>query len=505
MDRKVAAAVMLAAMCLSLSGCPEPFPGPPTSRAEHSRMQRANPQAYPAYTIVLHNIRRVFDRDLPTQERMESLRLAMDLGEGEPELRARLVAVLSAPDAPMEMRREVLDFLLAKDYADLAEHVVPMLSRLRPGDKLLDSILDWLVKHPQPDVLAEVVKLWAKEESIIGPREKRFRSLVEQMTGRPWDQALLEALNTPSFSARGSTLEILAARTTAAALQQNILGMQPQTEAVTVLRAYLNDFSYLPADAQELVASVWVYKARHHLLGDAAKLASTWRQSAGYHFNIRDFHLLSQLGLDPVQTDYRRTDLLLKVGKDIKGRPHVQRRRGSQTHDDELWANIKDLQVPDAWNLYLLNSMLMQARVQQALRIMAERDLQDRAAAWGGLVFLRGSRPQAMLYPADKAARADDLTYVPTDRAQIECRDALCMFRAHFEKVLNTDRAGPTDEELADAKRCNYYGLVLARLNQRTFCAHYYNPRGIVVSLGVFPFGQDRAAERFTPTNGRAG
>ena len=505
MDRNVAAAVIQAAVCLSLTGCPEPFPGPPTSRAEYGRMQRSKPQAYPAYTIVLHNLRRVFDRDLPTQERMESLRLAMDLGEGDPDLRARLVAVLSAPDAPMEMRREVLDFLLAKDYADLAEHVVPMLSRLRPGDRLLDSILDWLVKHPQPNVLAEVVKLWAKEESIIGPREKRFRSLVEQMTGRNWDQALLDALNTPDFFARGSALEILAARTTAAALQRNILGMQPQTEAVTVLRVYLSDFDYLPANAQELVASVWTYKARHHLLRDAAKLASTWRQSAGYPFNIRDFHLLSQLALDSVQTDYRRTDLLLKVGKDIKARPHVQRRRGRENYDDELWANIKDLQVPDAWNLYLLNSMLMQARVQQALRIMADRDFQDRAAAWGGLVFLRGSRPQAVLYPAEQAARADDLAYVPTERARIDCRDALCMFRAHFEKVLNVDRAGPTEEELADARQYNYYGLVLARLNQRTFCAHYYSPRGIVVSLGVFPFGQEGAAGRFVPTAGPTG
>ena len=84
--------------------------------------------------------------------------------------------------------------------------------------------------------------------------------------------------------------------------------------------------------------------------------------------------------------------------------------------------------------------------------------------------------------------RADDLIYVPANLEARYAFDALCRFHCHFEKVGNVKRAGPTAEELRQAKEDNVYALVLTSISKDVFCAHYYSPNGVVVSMGMLPF-----------------
>ncbi len=63
----------------------------------------------------------------------------------------------------------------------------------------------------------------------------------------------------------------------------------------------------------------------------------------------------------------------------------------------------------------------------------------------------------------------------------------MCRFITHFDKIQNAERAGPTAEELRNAAEGNYYGLVMTRTGKNSFCAHYYSPKGKVISLGEFP------------------
>ena len=64
----------------------------------------------------------------------------------------------------------------------------------------------------------------------------------------------------------------------------------------------------------------------------------------------------------------------------------------------------------------------------------------------------------------------------------------MCRFLAHFQKANNASRAGPTARELRDASAANHYGLVITSVNDKAFCAHYFNPQGVVVSLGRMPY-----------------
>ena len=113
---------------------------------------------------------------------------------------------------------------------------------------------------------------------------------------------------------------------------------------------------------------------------------------------------------------------------------------------------------------------------------------QTNAAGGGGLVFYENGQAEAKLYAPDRSAGENDMAYVPTKRLIGDGRDSICRFVAHFEKVSNISLAGPTRNELLEARSQDYYALVLTSTSERRFSAHYYNPRGQVVSLGLLPF-----------------
>jgi hypothetical protein len=171
----------------------------------------------------------------------------------------------------------------------------------------------------------------------------------------------------------------------------------------------------------------------------------------------------------------------------VPGGHHAGQAEGDADYKDDFWLQVDKLSMADLWNIYLLNEMLSRARVQVSLRQMADGDMADRDSAWGGLVYYQNGQAYAILYPPDPRAKDGDLVYHPTQRFITDSRDSLCHFSGHFEKVNNKDRVGPTAKELEDARERNYYGLILTRTDKDGIAAHYYNPSGIVVSLGQYP------------------
>jgi hypothetical protein len=226
------------------------------------------------------------------------------------------------------------------------------------------------------------------------------------------------------------------------------------------------------------------------MLPDASRLSLDWTKSYGYNFDIRDFHLLSRLARDPLRNNLKRTQIVLEIGQAFKTRKHVKHTpavTGGADYKESFWLQVDKLTMADLWNLYLINEMLSRPLVQSSLRLMADGDLADAKSAWGGLVFYLNGQAEANLYPPDPDAGIDDRVYQPTKRLILDGRDSLCRFIGHFEQENNASRAGPTTEELADANVYDYYGLILTRVDRNTFCAHYYTPNGLVVSLGKFP------------------
>jgi len=470
-----------------VGGCANQIPSPPKSPAEVD----LRGQSYPRRTIVLYNLQRALDSRLAPSKRVDSVKVIARLGAQEPELPKDLAVVLTEPDLPLQVQHAVLEFLLNEDYPDLAGHIAAALADTKPNHGLREAILVWLEQHGEPGALAEVVKVWAQEPNSTGPNEPRFRQIVERATGKQWDKSLLEAINTPSFFARGSAIEILTRRIPETLLRLRISRIRAETDTMAAVQMFIDRFGFLPTDRAELLATVSMYKTRRETLEDARRLGEAWAGDYGYQFNIRDFHLLDGLARDPLRPGFSPGQLVMELEQAFVKRRHVHYAAGSSAGLSDMFTrHVDNLTMSDLWNLYLLNEMLCRSRVHLALRIMADRDRADRRSAWGGLVFYENGQAEAKLYRLANDAGGNDLRYVPSRRAIIDGRDALCRFNAHFEKIANAERAGPSLEELHEARRGNYYGLVLTSLSKETFCAHYYNPRGIVISLGVFLFAR---------------
>jgi hypothetical protein len=490
--------LMLACVTLAttwLVGCGGiPAAPPPTSTVEYEKMRLNKRTQYPKRTVMLYNLQRVLDPDVSAEQRQSSLQLVEQLGEQDLAVRTELAKVLAAEGTPPELRKAVLKLLLKRDHPDLAMHVVRVLSELKPDDPMRRTVLEWLSRHPTPGVLAEVVALWARDGAVDKGYQKRYERVVERVSGQPWDVALLNGLNRDGFTARGSAVTVLSRRLGRKELARRVRELSPRTPAVLAMQEFLDEFDYLPASADELLTIVSLYRTESKAISDAARQYEIWRREHGYVFEARDFHLLASLATDPLRPNLRRSHLILSIGRKLKKLKHVRAIAPGRGRVDQgnFWMLSHKLSMADLWNVYLLTEMLGRKRVQIALGIVADRDLKDTRTAHGGLVVYENGQAEAELYTASRKAPANDLTYVPSRAAVLAGRNAMCQFHCHFERINNALRAGPGPEELRDAKTNGYYGLIFTSLSDKAFCAHYYNPAGQVVSLGVYPFAGGR-------------
>jgi hypothetical protein len=487
----VLAAAVLVAGCGGIPAAP-----PPASTVEYEKMRLRQRTAYPQRTVMLYNLQRVLDPAVSGEQRQSSLQLVEQLGEQDLAVRSELAKVLAAENTPPELRKAVLKMLLKRDHPDLATHVVRVLAELKPDDPMRVTVLDWLSRHPTPGVLAEVVALWARDRQGSNGYDKRYERVVERISGQSWDRALLNGLNRDGFTARGSAVTVLARRLGRKELARRVRTLPPRTMPVLAMQQFLEKFDYLPESADELLTIVSLYRTETKAIPDAARQYRVWRREHGYVFEARDFHLLAALATDPLRPNLRRSHLILSIGRQLKKRKHVRALAPGRGRTDQgnFWMLSHKLSMADLWNVYLLVEMLSRKRVQIALGIVADRDLKDTRTAHGGLVVYENGQAEAELYSPSRDAPANDLTYVPSKAAVLAGRDAMCRFHCHFERINNALRAGPGPEELRDAKASGYYGLIFTSVSAKAFCAHYYNPEGQVVSLGVYPFAGGRSA-----------
>ncbi len=482
-----------------LGGCDSVQVGPaPITVPEYEKMARPDRNRWPDNRIMQINLTRISNSELFPKERLDSLALVRKIASDDGSFltdadMADMATLLRDPKCPSELNKNMLLFLLELKYPDLAAHATAVMQNPKSDPELRKAVVDYWGEGSEGELqmLTSIVQSWAKVTSPSEEDENSFRKAVKKISGKEWDVTLLDELNSKTFQAKGDALRILSDRLGPETLRKRILSMHAETEAMEAIQGFFERFDYLPTSREELITAVMIYGYRRDMLSEAARLALNWSRNYKYQFNIRDFHLLSRLSRDPLRSNLKRTQIVLEIGQTLKTRKHVRRAPamtvGRGNYKDNFWLQVDKLTMSDLWNLFLINEMLSRPRVQVSLRLMADGDMDEISSAWGGLVFYQNGQAEASIYPFDSDAESNDMTYQATRRLITDERDSLCRFIGHFEKVQNDSRAGPSVEELADAKVYNYYGLILTRVGKNSFCAHYYNPDGVVISLGKFP------------------
>lgn len=479
-----------------ITGCGRLPSHPPQTLSQWARYSQSGSQDFTPRMIALHNARRVADENLSQVDRLESLRVLERLGKAAVDAHPVLITVLGESSAPATVRQEVLGFLAERDCEGLGKYIADALPSTREP-KLRQRFLQWLLKHPTRTSLAGIVKSWAADKSISEEQEVRYRRLVEYVAGKPWFIALFDALNSKEFYARGSAIEVLSARMRPEQLRSRISTIKPKTYAMRVLRYFADYFGYVPSTRRELLSAVRIYHGKHARLVLAERLVNQWQKQYDYHFNIRDFHLLSRLAADPLRKELTRGKLILEISHAIASRrqewsasgaalalPRSKRlfRRGRLVDFD---SQVESLTMADLWNLYLISKMIDRERIRRELQITAQQDRADVESQWGGLIKYQQGQAEALLYPP--AAKQGDDKYIPSKRMLSDSLDSLCYFVGHFDKVSeDVSQVGPGIAELAFSTRYNLYGVVFTSMKAGWINATYFNPDGIVVNLGSF-------------------
>ncbi|MFP4353510.1 MAG: hypothetical protein ACLFUJ_00185 [Phycisphaerae bacterium] len=496
--------ILLSAFAAALVvGCVgQPYPAPPRTVRQLQADQRRRAGGYPAHTVLLHNAQRVLDPALPTAGRVESVEVLKAMTVNQREILAQLASLLEDEKTPDPLRKAVLDLLISQDYPGLAGHIVNILPKLDPSGPMRKNLLDWLARHGEPSVLAEVVQAWARQEGPDSPAEQGYRNLVARLSKISWDEALLGAINDEGFLAKGSALEILADRIHPSQLAGRIRRLPSRTQAVAAMQAFDKMFDYLPHTAEQLLAVAQLHLSHRAAMDDARKLYLKWKQRDGYQFAIEDFHLLAHLATDPLRPDAPRDQVLLSLGQATRGRKHVSHlpdSRGKEV-ENNFWQDAEGLSTAEVWTLYLLNELLSNPVNQAQLYLTARDDWRDKQQVYGGLIryvhgraatrdVRRGSAGGAIAYryPNQPDAR-NNAIYVPDSQAQRDARDSLCWYFPNFQEMNNAHRAGPDKSLLETARQHGRRGLVVTSLNGQRFSAHYFTLDGKVISLGVLPF-----------------
>jgi len=487
------AAFVLVLVALAAAGC-APLPARPAQTVSELEWQhREGKQEFTAHMIVLHNVRRVLSADLPPGERIESLRVVEQLKAPQAETYPALAPVLAEPGTPQPVRHAVLGFLARKRYPGLADHVAKALPHARDR-AFRDAILEWLLANPSPNVLSDVVKLWAAEAKCSDADEARYRRIVEKVSGTTWDRALLGGLNSTGAFPRGSAIEILAARVPADALQRKLAALSARSHDIRAMQYFADQFGFIPTARRELFAVAKAFETRRRALIAVAERANRWQRESEYRFNIRDLHLIASLAADPQRRAMSRRLLEREVAAAIAARQRAGGAGGSAPimRGGRLVgfdAQKTSLTVADLWNLLLIDEMLSQQWTRVAIRKTAQDDRADTRTAWGGLIVYRNGRAEAEVHPATE--RRGDEQFIPPPAMRARAINALATFVGHFRRdALSDASVGPTDAELKSAKRQNICGLVLSTLVRGRLNATYYNPDGIVIDLGNYPLGE---------------
>jgi hypothetical protein len=142
-----------------------------------------------------------------------------------------------------------------------------------------------------------------------------------------------------------------------------------------------------------------------------------------------------------------------------------------------------------SWADALLGSIAADVFLDPALvRILfdqAEADRADTSTEHGGVIDGSPTGFAARLFPPRPAQRAGDRRFIASIEMIEQGVDSIFHYHLHCTSRDNADYAGPSDDDIAYAKRQGRSCLVFTFVGQDSLNADYYQPDGATIDLGT--------------------
>lgn len=452
------------------------------------------------------------DAKAHTGTQIKAIRRAWQaVAEGEAdgaEVREQLKKAAWARSRFYEVRLAALEALLA-DEPNLAD-TRNMMRLMLPTEtqwQVIEMAGDTAATRGWTDLTTALVRCWARPVDEPSDAERPERRALERLhPGRGVEDVVFgvfvgESALGPEHRGMADSRE--REQQDAWALLRRLDGSGERTKALlsrsdgseddetlAVLRAAARDLGVIPDSADEVA---WLSRLR------GAEHEPVWSECADAVARLteearRDLSPRHLMGLRwaaaarPELFNASREELLTRLDETLKPRKrHV--RPSAVTAGRRQPESLRTWRERMTWGDALLALIAAELVADQGLAAVlfaqADEDRADTSTEHGGVIDGGGGACSLRLFPPRPAQRYGDRRFVASPDMIEQGVDAIFHYHLHCTSYDNSDYSGPSDDDLAYAKRQGRACLVFTFINKRTLNADYYQGDGVTLDLGT--------------------
>ncbi|MFI4883234.1 MAG: hypothetical protein ACIAQU_11695 [Phycisphaerales bacterium JB064] len=458
--------------------------------------------------------------ELRTPQRVAAMRAAWeDPNADRSTIRGPLKDLVWSDQTPRELRLEATDLLMSDDsWSGLRDSQTFIRARV-PTEKDWDVIRRMgrqAVARGWQDLTAAFVRSYAVRDANI-PDELRVEKAILQALNPDQSLELIATrvflnpqqgmLGTPGTGsaidldarAREAAWDLLArldpsGEARKAVLQRPDLPTDEQgAQTLATIRRGLSELGVVPRNGEELRWLITLANDRgspwwNQTAAAVAQLSE--EQSQGLKLRNLEAVRWASIYREPWMRD-DRVQLEGRLRARIGDRETTPRRADSRelrSVPQELDEASRSLSWGDIMGMLAVDVALHDPEVMKRVFEQVEMDRADEATEYGGLLFVDGSgRFVAQMYPPRPQHRKGDDQFVASSDMVEQSVRALAMYHFHVMRERNSRFAGPSEEDLAQAKGQGRLGVVITSINEDELNVDVYTDAPASVDLGTLP------------------
>lgn len=458
--------------------------------------------------------------ELRAPQRIAAMRSAWeDPAADRTALRGPLKDLVWSDQTPRELRLEAADLLMSDDsWSGLRDSQSFIRARVptEKDYKVIERMGRQAVARGWQDLTAVFVRSYAVQDANI-PDDQRVEMAVLQALNPDQSLELIATrvflnpqqgvLGTPGTGsaidldarAREAAWDLLArldpsGEARKAVLQRPDLPTDEQgAQTLATIRRGLNELRVVPRNGEEL---------RWLMILASDRQGAWWSQTAAAVAQLSDEQAqgLKLRNLESVRwaSMYREAwmrDSLAQLQGRLRARigdreTTPRRANSSELRDvpSELSEATAALSWGDLMGMLAVDVALHDPEVMKRIFEQVEMDRADETTEYGGLLFVDGSgRFVAQLYPPRPQHRKGDDQFVASSDLIEQSVHAIAMYHFHVMRERNSRFAGPSPEDLAQAKAQGRLGVVMTSINEDELNVDVYTDAPASVDLGALP------------------
>ncbi len=452
--------------------------------------------------------------ELLTSQRVSAMRAAWEAADPDRgAIRPPLKDLVWSDQTPQELRHAAVDLLMSDDsWSGLRDSRNFIQARV-PTEKDYEVIRRMgrqAVARGWQDLTPAFVRSYAIEDAEIPDRARVERVILESLNPeQPMELIATRVFLNPQQGTLGSidldarareaAWDLLARLDPSGEARRDVLARDdlPTDEqgarTLRTIRRGLNELGVVPRNGEELR---WLLALSNDADGqwwqETAAAVSQLSPEQAEGLKLRNLEALRWAATyrEPWMRDSRvqmEGRLRARIG-DRETTPRRADARDLRNVPQLLDESAERLSWGDLLSMLAVDVALHDPDVMRRVFEQVEMDREDETTEYGGLLFVDSSgRFVAQLYPPRPQHRKGDDQFVASSDMIEQSVRALAMYHFHVMRKRNSRFAGPSVEDLAQARTHGRLGVVITSLNDDELNVDAYTDAPASVDLGALP------------------